>query len=212
MRRAHIRPVRRAVHVFGDVVLIGWTLLWLGVAGVVRASINAMAAPAVALNDSTSSLAGTVDDAAESLGEVRFVGDQLAAPFQPMADSLRDIASQATETVSAIEQTALVIAVVVWLAPTLTLAIIYLPLRIRRARESAAARTYINDQSDLDLFALRAMANAPMTRIARITNDPVGAWRRADGATIVELANLELRRVGIGVADVVEKPVMDRPR
>lgn len=211
MRRATIRPTRRAVHLVGDLILIGWALLWLGVAGIVRAVVVAMASPAVALNESTSSLAGTVEDAAESMGDVRFVGDQLAAPFQPIADSLRDIAGQATETVSAIEQAALVIAVVVFLAPTLTLAIIYLPLRIRRARESAAARGYINDQADLDLFALRAMAKAPMTRIAAITGDPVGAWRRADTTTILQLANLELRRVGIGVAEVVDEP-MGRPR
>lgn len=211
MRRATIRPARRAVHLFGDLVLIGWVLLWLGVAGIVRAVVVATASPAMALNESTSSLAGTVEDAAESLGDVRFVGEQLAAPFQPIADSLRDIAGQAGETVTAIDQAALVIAVVVFLAPTLTLAIIYLPLRIRRARESAAARSYINDQADLDLFALRAMAKAPMTRIAAITGDPVGAWRRAETTTILQLANLELRRVGIGVAEVVDEP-MGRPR
>ncbi len=210
MRTAHIRPTRRAAHVAGDLILIGWTLLWLGIADMVRAAVEAMAGPAVALNRSTSSLAGTVEDAAESLGDVQFVGDQLAAPFEPIAGSLRDIAGQATETVTAIEQAALVIALVVWLAPTLTLAVIYLPLRIRRARESAAARRYINDQSDLDLFALRAMAKAPMTRIAAITNDPVAAWRTGEAAVIQQLANLELRRVGIGVAEVTE--VVKQPR
>ena len=212
MRRAHIHPTRRAVHLVGDLVLIGWTLLWLFVAGIVRAGIKALAAPAVELGKGTTSLANTVEDAARSLGDVQFVGDQLAAPFRPIADSLRDIASQSSAQVAAVEQAALLAAVVVFLAPTLTVALLYLPPRIRRARESAAARAYIDDQADLDLFALRAMAKAPMTKIAGITNDPVGAWRSADAATIMKLANLELRRVGIGVADLHDKQDVERSR
>ena len=212
MRRAHIHPTRRAVHLAGDLILIGWALLWLFVASLVRAAINALAAPAVELGKGTTSLANTVDDAAKSLGDVQFVGDQLAAPFRPIAESLRDIASQSVAQVAAVEQAALVAAAVVFLAPTLTLALLYLPPRILRARESAAARTYIDDQADLDLFALRAMAKAPMSKIAGISNDPVGAWRSADAATILQLANLELRRVGIGVAEVEEKPLVKRSR
>ncbi len=212
MRKAHIHPTRRAVHLVGDLVLIGWALLWLVVAGIVRAAINALATPAVELGRSMTSLADTVDGAAEKLNDVQIVGDQLAAPFRPIAASLRDIARQSVDQVASVEQAALVAAVVVFLAPTLTLAIIYLPQRIRRVRESTAARRYIDDQADLDLFALRAMANAPMSRIAGITNDPVGAWRSADAATIQKLANLELRRVGIGVADVVDKPAVEQPR
>ena len=206
MRKANIHPSRRAAHVAGDAILLGWALLWLVIAAVVRSAINAMATPAVELGRSTEELATTVEDAANNLGDVQFIGEQLAAPFGPIADALRDISEQAAEQVASVEQAALVVAIVVWLAPTLTLALIYLPRRIRRARKSAAARSYINDQADLDLFALRAMANAPMTAIAAITSDPVAAWRSADAGIIAELANLELRRVGIGVSDLVEAP------
>ncbi len=212
MRRTHIRPARRAAHLVGDLVLVVWAILWFAVAGVVRSTINALAVPAVEMGKGTASLAGRMDEAAENLGEVAFVGEQLAAPFRPIAASLRDISAQAVEQVAAVEQTALVVAVVVWLVPTLTLAVIYLPPRIRRARESAAARKYIDDHADLDLFALRAMAKAPMTSIARISDDPVAAWRAADATVIAQLANLELRRVGIGVVEPVDVPIADTPR
>ena len=206
MRRTHIRPTRRAAHLVGDVVLLVWAIAWLLVAGVVRSTINALAVPAAGLGNGTAALADKMDEAARTLGEVAFVGKQLAAPFRPIAESLRGISAQAVEQVGAVEQAALVVAVVVWLVPTLTLAVIYLPPRIRRARESAAARAYIDDHADLDLFALRAMAKAPMTRIARISDDPVAAWRAADAVTIAKLANLELRRVGIGVVEMDEVP------
>lgn len=206
MRRATIRPARRAIHLVGDLILLGWALAWLAVAGIVRSTVGALAVPAAALGRSTSSLANTMDNTATTLSEVQFVGEQLAAPFRPIGGSLRDIASQATQQVAAVEQASWVLALVVWLVPTLTLAIIYLPPRIRRARESAAARAYINDHADLDLFALRAMAKAPMTRIARISDDPVAAWRAADASIIQQLANLELRRVGIGVVELNDMP------
>lgn len=206
MRRTHIRPTRRAAHFVGDLVLVVWTVGWLAVAGIVRATINALAAPAASLGRGTASLAGEMDEAATTLSGVAVVGEQLAAPFRPIAASLRDISGQAAQQVGAVEQAALVVAVVVWLVPTLTLAVIYLPPRIRRARESAAARRYIDDHADLELFALRAMAKAPMTRLAAISDDPVAAWRAADASTIMELANLELRRVGIGVVETDEVP------
>lgn len=206
MRKAIVHPVRRATHLAGDAILIGWALLWLAIAGVVRSAINALAAPAMELGKSTDGLATTVEDAANRLGEVQLIGEQLSAPFRPIADALRGISGQAADQVASVEQAALVVAIVVWLAPTLTLAIMYLPRRIRRARESAAARRYVNDQADLDLFALRAMANAPMTAIAAISSDPVAAWRAADVATISELANLELRRIGIEVSERAEDP------
>ena len=183
-----------------------WAGLWLVVASVVRATINTLASPAVALGQGTAAMAERMDDAAETLGEVAFVGEQLATPFRPIADSLRDISGQTAGQVGAVEQAALVVAVVVWLVPTLTLAIVYLPARIRRARESAAARAFIDDHADLDLFALRALAKAPMTQLARISDDPVAAWRGSDDAIIQKLANLELRRVGIGVVEMVEVP------
>ena len=50
---------------------------------------------------------------------------------------------------------------------------------------------------DLDLFALRALAHQPLHRLARISDDPAGACRRGERATVVALARLELSEVGL---------------
>ncbi len=50
---------------------------------------------------------------------------------------------------------------------------------------------------DLDLFALRALAHQPLHVLARITDDPAGAWRRGDRAVTDRLAELELRANGL---------------
>nr|MBA2464268.1 hypothetical protein [Nocardioidaceae bacterium] len=50
---------------------------------------------------------------------------------------------------------------------------------------------------DLDLFALRAMAHQPLHRLARISEDPAGAWRARDTDVVRALAELELRDAGL---------------
>ena len=47
------------------------------------------------------------------------------------------------------------------------------------------------------LLALRALANRPLAKLAAISDDPVGAWRREDPAAISGLAALELRSAGV---------------
>ena len=64
---------------------------------------------------------------------------------------------------------------------------------------AAAARRFIDADADLELFALRAMANLPMEAVARVSADPVGRWRAGDQDVIRALAALELERTGLGL-------------
>ena len=79
--------------------------------------------------------------------------------------------------------------------PILIVGAIWLVLRWRFVRRASAAQRFIDAAPDLDLFALRAMANQPMPRLARISDDPAGAWRRGDLDVIHALALLELADV-----------------
>lgn len=202
MHIARIRPLRRAIHATGDLVLAGWCLVWALVAWGLKSIVDTLAIPAQGISDQTATLATRLDDTARQLRDVALVGEQLAQPFGPMADSLRGLSRQAAEQVQTVHDIGWLLFFVVFLMPSLTVALLYLPPRIRRARESAAARAYVDQLSDLDLFALRAMAKAPMTKLAKISSDPAGAWRRGDQETIRALADLELKRVGIGVVEV----------
>ena len=71
------------------------------------------------------------------------------------------------------------------------------PLGRHPARRTTAARHLVDADADVDLFALRAMTTQPMHVLARITDDPVGAWRRRDARLIRELGSLELRAAGL---------------
>jgi hypothetical protein len=81
--------------------------------------------------------------------------------------------------------------------PVLFALLIWLPRRIRFSRRATAARKFIDNAADLDLFALRAMANQPMHKLAKISDDPVSAWREGDARVVGELAALELRSSGL---------------
>jgi hypothetical protein len=202
MPSTRIRPLRRAADLISDAVLVLWCLLWAGVAWALKSVVDALAVPAEGIGRTAGDLAGRVDDAADRLGDVALVGDELARPFSPIADGLRQLSAQSVEQAEAVYQAGWLLFLVVFLIPSLTLALLYLPRRVRRAKESAAARRYIDSAADLDLFALRALANSPMTQLAEISPDPVADWRSGDRAVITALANLELRRVGIGTLNL----------
>ena len=199
MTRTRIRPTRRALHVIWDVVLVLWVMGWALAAWVIKAVVGSLAGPAREIGQTTDTLASRFDDAVQRISDVALVGEELAAPLRPIGATLRDISEQAAAQVAVVNSIAWLLFFVIWLIPSLSVALVYLPLRIRRARESTQARKFVDERADLDLFALRAMAKAPMTELAQISDDPVAAWRAGDKQVIDALADLELRRVGIGM-------------
>lgn len=184
-----------------DALLAVWAVVWAVIGWAVKAVVDQLAVPAEQMGATTQDLADRVGQAADSLEDVALVGEQLAAPLRPIADTLGEMTAQTARQVETVHQAGWLLFLVVWLIPVLTYAVLYLPGRIRRAREAAQARRFIDEQADLDLFALRAMAKAPMTQLARISSDPVAAWRAGDPRVIRQLADLELRRVGIGMVE-----------
>jgi len=83
--------------------------------------------------------------------------------------------------------------------PILCVGVFFLPLRWRFVREATASARFIDAAEDLDLFALRALARQPMYVLAKISDDPAGAWRARDPEVVTALARLELRDAGLAV-------------
>jgi hypothetical protein len=96
-----------------------------------------------------------------------------------------------------VERTGWLLGWLVFLIPVLIVLLIWLPARIRFFLRARAAQRFLDTQADLDLFALRAMVAQPMHVIARISDDPVAAWRRGDRDVIRALAAIELRQSGL---------------
>ena len=92
---------------------------------------------------------------------------------------------------------ALKLGLAIALTPVLIVLFFYLPPRITFVRNATAGQQFVDSTHDLDLFAIRALANQPLHLLARISPDPAGAWRARDPRVVAQLAALEMHDVGL---------------
>lgn len=190
-------PARRTRQLAGDLWLVGWAILWIWVAFRLHGLIMNLAAPGLAIADGATSLSENIDSAGTAISSVPLAGDTLATPFSGMSDAATSIADAGQATADAVALLARFLSISLAVLAITSFAVIWVPIRISFIRRATAAQRFVDANEDLDLFALRAMARQPLHVLARITDDPAGAWRRQDIAVINALAELELREEGL---------------
>jgi hypothetical protein len=190
-------PVRRARQVLGDVCLVVWVLVWLRLAHVVHDATLGLAAPGRRIEAAGGGLAGRLRDAGSAVSGMPLVGDKVRSPFDGAGRAADQLAAAGTSQVEAVQHLAFWLGLVVGAVPVLVALAVYVPGRWRFARAATAGRRFVDASADLDLFALRAMANQPLHRLAAISGDPVRAWRDRDQGVVRRLALLELRDTGL---------------
>lgn len=188
---------QRFGQLLGDLMLVAWVWLCVELGLLVFRITNALGAPGRKAAEAGDGLAGDLRRLSEPIGKVPAVGDELRSPIDGAAGAAGKLAQAGRDQAHAVEQLAYVLAGVSIGLPVLFALLIWLPRRIRFSRRATAAQKFIDNAADLDLFALRAMANQPMHKLARIADDPVAAWREGDRRVIAELADLELRSTGL---------------
>jgi hypothetical protein len=181
----------------GDLVLAAWIWGCVELGLIVYKVTDALGAPGRKAAEAGDGLAGDLRRLSEPIGKVPAVGDQLRSPIDGAAGAAGKLAQAGRDQAHAVEQLAFVLAGVTIGLPVLFAVLIWVPRRIRFVRQATAARKFIDSAADLDLFALRAMANQPMHKLAKISDDPVAAWREGDTDVIAQLAGLELRATGL---------------
>jgi hypothetical protein len=174
-----------------------WSALWIWVAFRLHDLMMNLAGPAIAISERGNELAANIDSAKESLAAIPLVGDTVASPFAQMSDAAEAIAEAGQTSADAVTVLARFLAIAVAILGIMSFAMFWVPLRVIFIRRASAARRFIDANDDLDLFALRAMARQPLHVLARISDDPAGAWRRGDQRVICELAALELHDEGL---------------
>lgn len=180
-----------------DLFVVVWVVVWWFVGRATKHTVDAIATPARRSGDAARQLRDQIEQAAEQTSRVPGLGAELRKPFDGAVVSLQDVISAADDQVASVERAGQLLG---WLAfgiPVVLLLVIWLPVRVRFFLRARAARRFLDAEADLDLFALRAMVGQPMHVIARISDDPVAAWRRGDREVIHALAAVELRRSGL---------------
>jgi hypothetical protein len=189
------RPLRAALQLLSDLLVIAWVTLCVIVARTAQELLLQLQAPALALQGAGESIRGTFDDAARTASGVPFVGEDLARALGGGTDAGQSLATAGrdqAETISAVASGTAIGIVVLGCLPVLFL---WLPLRFRYAREARSAVAV--RAVDTDLLALRAITRRPVRKLLRIAPDPAAAWRRDDREAIHALAALELRSLGL---------------
>jgi hypothetical protein len=190
-------PALRARQVAADVGMLAWTVLWIVVAQVVHGAVLVLAAPGRAVEDLGTSVARNMESAAEVADGVPVVGDELATPFDALAEAGGSVSGAGQAAQEAVGTLATVLAVVLVVLPVGWLLLRWLPARLRYAREAGAARRLLAGTPDLDVLAARALATAPLPRLTALPAGTGAAWRTGDPRAVRLLAALELRRLGL---------------
>jgi hypothetical protein len=148
---------------------------------------------------SATSLADGLSSAGDTLGGIPVVGGGVAAPFDQMSSASQALAQAGRDQVTAVHRLSWALGISIALIPILSVGVFFVPLRWRFVREATAGARFIDAAEDLDLFALRALTRQPMYVLAKISDDPAGAWRARDPEIVTALARLELRDAGLAV-------------
>lgn len=188
---------RRARQYVGDFLLVVWIVTWVRLADTVHDATMKLAAPGRSIESSGSSLAERLRDAGSAVDDTPLIGDQLSAPLDGAGGAADQLADAGTAQAEAVASLAFWLGLCVALIPVLLALGVYLPSRIRFVRRATAGQRFVDSVDDLDLFALRAITNQPLHRLARISHDPAGAWRDGDRDVVRRLAELELSDAGL---------------
>jgi hypothetical protein len=194
-------PAQRTRQVAADVGMLAWVLLWVLVARTVHAAVLVLGEPGRAVEDLGSSVAGNMRSAAGVAEDVPVVGDELAAPFDALADGGGSVTGAGQAAQDAVGTLATVLALVLVVLPVGWLLLRWLPWRLRWAREAGAARALLREAPDLHVLAARALATAPLPRLAALPPGTGAAWQAGEPWAVRALAGLELSRLGLRLPD-----------
>ncbi|MBM7804535.1 hypothetical protein JOD57_000372 [Geodermatophilus bullaregiensis] len=197
MRLYASRPDRRLVQLLADAGLLAWAVLWVLVARVVHGAVLVLAGPGRAVEDLGSSVADSMGSAASAAEDVPVVGDELSAPFEALGEAGSSVSGAGQSAQDAVATLAVVLAVVLVVLPVGWLLARWLPWRLRWVREASVVSRMSGRPADLELLAARAVATAPLPRLAALPPGTGAAWRAGDPAAVRALAALEAGRLGL---------------
>jgi hypothetical protein len=184
----------RARQVLGDLAVVAWTAAWVWAGVTLYRLVEKLAVPGARLEQAGGGFAGDVAEIQQKVGRLPVVGGELQGPFGRLAGLGQTLADAGATQQQVVHQLALWLGVLVAAVPIVALLLAWLPRRVAWAREAGAASRLRLAGADLELFALRAVANRPLRQLRRVTADPAGALRTGDYEA---LADLELRSLGL---------------
>jgi hypothetical protein len=184
----------RARQVIGDLAVVVWTAAWVWAGVALFRLVERLAVPGARLEQAGGGFAGDVAEIQQKVGRLPVVGGELQGPFGRLAGVGQTLADAGATQQEVVHQLALWLGILIAAVPIVALLLAWLPRRVTWIREAGAASRLRLDGADLELFALRAVANRSLRELHRVTPDPAGDLRAGQ---FDALADLELRALGL---------------
>jgi hypothetical protein len=193
------RPLRLFGQLISDITISLWTLVWVIVGLAVHDAISTIADAGRQVESGSQGIAGNLASAGHGAQHIPLVGDAVSKPLTAASDAAMDIAGAGHSLDTTASWLAVLLALAVASPPILAVTMPWLFLRLRFFRRKWTVTALAATAAGQQLLALRALANRSPAKLAAVSADPVGAWRREDPVTIHRLAALELRAAGIRI-------------
>jgi hypothetical protein len=190
-------PRRFLLQFLSDILVAVWIFLWVLVGLAVHAAVATIGEVGRQVESGANGIADNLDSAGNSADKIPLIGDDLRKPLTAASEAALDLAGAGHNLDTTASWLAWVLALAVASPPILAIAMPWLFLRVRFFRRKWTAMSLAATPAGEQLLALRALANRPLRKLASVSLDPVGAWRREDVIAIRGLAALELRSAGI---------------
>ena len=190
---AEVPTLRLRQQLFDTITLV-WVTAWLFLGRGLYRTIEQLRVATGEAEQAGAGFADRLDAAGRSARDVPLVGRELSRPFTGAADAGRALEWAGAAAGETVHTLALWLGILVALLPIAWVLARYLPGRLAWMREAGAAARLRLDAEDLQLFALRAVTNAPLHVLRRATPDPAGAFARGEYDA---LASIELERLGL---------------
>ncbi|MGH8825015.1 MAG: hypothetical protein ACRDVN_11110 [Jiangellaceae bacterium] len=191
------QPTHRIRQIVADLLGVGWCILALLGGKAVYDLIDTLSGPGRLLEDAGDGLADNLAGAGDNLSGVPLIGDAISGPFEGAAGAAGNVAG-AGRTLQDFVGTMATLAGVATAGFLILLAVLFWILpRLSWIRRAEAARMVLSDPDGIELLALRALATRRLSRLARIGDGLLPAWRRGDQEVVHALAELEMGRLGI---------------
>lgn len=187
---------RRTATMAADVLIIALVVLFAWFAASVHDAMNDVAEIAGGVESAGTSAQEALADAADRVDGVPIVGSELAAALRTTSTSTgEEVVALARSSREDIEGAAIVLAVALFLIPTVLLMVGYLPNRYTQIqRLTAARRALIHPPSSprhRQALAMRAAFGLPFSTLLRYTDDPLGDLARGDYDALIAAAHEE---------------------
>jgi len=193
------RPARLAAQIVSDLAVLVWTAIWVLVGLAVYDAIATISEAGRQVEHGANGIAGSLASAGHGAQRIPVVGDAVSKPLTSASEAALDIANAGHSLDTTASWLAVLLAVAVVAVPILIVDMPWLVLRLRFFRRKWAVTGLAATPAGEQLLALRALTSRAPRKLAAISADPVGGWRREDPTVIRALAALELRSAGITI-------------